>query len=300
MIPFNYHHLYYFYTIAKQGSISKACDKLHLCQPTLSAQLKQFEKHLKIKLFERENKKLILTDEGRHVLFYATEIFDVGDEMTDSLRDVSQKGRMKIQIGISHHLPRSVVDALLAFLLKTEPNVYISLHEDNAEALNEGLKTHQFDLVLSDSIAQTYTEENIECQLLAKIPVVFCAHASIAKTYKNIPNDLNGAPIILPTAHSQVYMAIQDYFITHKIKPRIVGEIQDQETICRLVLSRAGIAPLNRLTATLAPSKTPLVILNKNVEPSIWEKIYILTKTRKKRHPLIPRILEEFTIASPR
>jgi len=161
MIPFNYHHLYYFYTIAREGSISKACDKLHLCQPTLSAQLKQFEKHLKIRLFNRENKKLILTDEGRHVLFYATEIFDTGAEMTDSLMDIAQKGRLKIQIGIAHHVPRSVVDALLMFLLKTEPGVYISLHEDNTEDLYEGLKTHKFALVLCDSLRKPPTKKTL-------------------------------------------------------------------------------------------------------------------------------------------
>jgi len=298
MIPFNYHHLYYFYTIANLGSISKACDKLHLCQPTLSAQLKQFENYLKIKLFERENKRLILTEEGRRVLFYATEIFDVGDEMIDSLRDVSQKGKMKIQIGISHHVPRSVVDALLMFLLNIEPGVYISLHEDNAELLSEGLKTHQLDLALSDSIAQTYAEEDIECQLIAKIPVVFCAHSSIAKKYKKIPDDLNGAPVILPTAHSQVYMAIQDYFVTHKIKPKIVGEIQELETIRRLVLSGVGVAPLNKFTVLQAPGKESLVILDRAGKYSIFDKVYLLTKTRKKKHPLVPKIINQFHISA--
>jgi LysR family transcriptional activator of nhaA len=296
MIPFNYHHLYYFYTIAKLGSISKACDKIHLCQPTLSAQLKQFENYLKVKLFERENKKLILTEEGRRVLFYATEIFDVGNEMIDNLRDISQKGRMKIQIGISHHVPRSVIDALMKFLLEIEPEVYISLHEDNEELLSEGLKTHQLDLALSDSIAQTYAEEDIECQLIAKIPVVFCVHSSLAKKYKNIPKDLDGAPVILPTAHSQVYMAIRDYFVAHKIKPKIVGEIQELEVIRRLVLSGAGIAPLNKFTVLQAPGKESLAILDKTEKDSIFDKVYLLTKTRKKKHPLVPKIIDQFRI----
>jgi len=296
MIPFNYHHLYYFYTIAKLGSISKACEKIHLCQPTLSAQLKQFENYLKVKLFERENKKLILTEEGRRVLFYATEIFDVGNEMIDNLRDISQKGRMKIQIGISHHVPRSVIDALLKFLLEIEPEVYISLHEDNVELLSDGLKTHQLDIALSDSIAQTYTEEDIECQLIAKIPVVFCAHSSLAKKYKKIPKDLDGAPVILPTAHSQIYMAIQDYFATHKIKPKIVGEVQELEIIRRLVLSGVGVAPLNKFTVLQAPGKESLVILDKTRKESIFDKVYLLTKTRKKKHPLVPKIIEQFKL----
>lgn len=296
MIPFNYHHLYYFYTIAKLGSISKACDQIHLCQPTLSAQLKQFESYLKIKLFERINKKLILTEEGRQALFYATKIFDLGEEMMDNLRDIAQKDRIKIQIGISHHVPRSVIDALLKFLLKIEPGVYISLHEDNAELLSEGLKNHQLDIALSDSLEQAYTAEGIECQLIAEIPVVFCAHPTLAKKIKKMPRDLNGAPVILPTAHSQVYLAIQDYFVKHKIKPKIVGEIQELETIRRLVLSGAGIAPLNKFTVLQATDKESLTILDKTKKYSIFDKVYLLTKTREKKHPLVPKIIDQFRI----
>jgi LysR family transcriptional activator of nhaA len=296
MIPFNYHHLFYFYTIAKAGSIAKACDALSLAQPTLSAQLKQFENYLKVKLFERENKKLLLTEEGRHVLFYATEIFATGDEMIDSLGDISQKGRIRIQIGISHHVPRSAVDALLKFIIAMEPGVYISLHEDDAESLSEGLKTHQFDIALSDSIEQVYAEEDIECRLIAKIPVVFCAHPSLAKRHKKIPGDLNGAPVILPTTQSQVYMAIQDYFIANKIKPRIIGEIQELEIIRRLVFSGVAIAPLNKFTVLQTPSKESLVVLNKAEKHTIFDKIYLLTRIRKKTHRLVPKIIEQFCI----
>ena len=85
MIPFNYHHLYYFYVIAKAGSISKACETLYLAQSTLSAQIKLFEKSLRKQLFERQKQRLILTEEGRVVLDYAESIFEIGQEMQDTL-----------------------------------------------------------------------------------------------------------------------------------------------------------------------------------------------------------------------
>jgi LysR family transcriptional activator of nhaA len=299
MIPFNYHHLFYFYTIAKTGSIAKACDTLHLAQPTLSAQLKQFEHYLKIKLFEREKKRLILTEEGRHILFYATEIFDVGREMMDRVDDHSHKGRLKIQIGVSPFVPRAVVDALLKFLFKIAPEVYVSVNEDQLSSLMEGLETHQKDIVLSDTLRPAYIEKEIEHHLLAKIPIFFCAHPSIAKKYKTLPKDLNGAPIILPTIQSQSYQAIQDYFITHKIKPKIIGEIQDVELVRRLVLSSIGIAPLNQFTATQAPSREPLTILSPQKKTTIFESIYLLTKVRKKQHPLVTKAIDQFRIAVP-
>jgi len=297
MIPFNYHHLFYFYTIAKTGSITKACDTLRLAQPTLSAQLKQFEYYLKVKLFEREKKKLILTEEGRQIFFYATEIFDVGREMMDRIDDHSYKGRIKIQIGVSHSIPRAVVDALIKFLFKISPEVHVAVQEDKIDSLMEALESHQKDIVLSDTILPGCIEKEIEQHLLVKIPVVFCACPSIATKYKNLPKDLNGAPIILPDSQSQAYQAIQDYFITHKIKPKVIAEIQDVELVRRLVLAGIGIAPINQFTITQAPSKEPLVILNPKVKPAIFESIYLLTKIRKKKHPLVPKIIDQFRIA---
>jgi len=98
MIPFNYHHLYYFYTIAQSGSVSLAAKELRLAQPTLSAQLKQFESYLEKKLFLREGRKLILTDDGREVLSYAKAIFDLGKEFMDRQGDLLKKGRIRIQV----------------------------------------------------------------------------------------------------------------------------------------------------------------------------------------------------------
>lgn len=93
MIPFSYHHLYYFYVIAQEGSISKATEQLRLAQPTLSAQLKQFETFLNTDLFIRENRKLVLTEEGHKVFSYARMIFDIGQELKERMVDLSHKGR---------------------------------------------------------------------------------------------------------------------------------------------------------------------------------------------------------------
>ena len=83
----NYHHLYYFMTIAEMNSISRAAEKLLIGQPTLSAQLKQFEEQLGVLLFERQHKKLILTEHGKLALEYARNIFKMGGEMYEALHD---------------------------------------------------------------------------------------------------------------------------------------------------------------------------------------------------------------------
>jgi LysR family transcriptional regulator, transcriptional activator of nhaA len=295
MIPFNYHHLYYFYTIAKNGSISRACEELKLAQPTLSAQLKQFENSLNLKLFEREGRNLRLTETGKHVLSFAAEIFDTGKELMDGLGGLTRKGRLRIRIGISTFVPRSVVDALLKFLLKIEPDIYLFVEESKMNEVLKNLKSHDLDLVLTDTPAH-FPTEGIENHLIAEIPIVFCAHASISGKIKKIPDDLNAAPMILPTAQSQVYQAVQEYFIAHRIKPNIVAEIQDVELVRRLVLAGIGIAPLNAITVKQAPTKEPLSILDKKTKLGIYDKIYLLTKERKKENILIQKIIDQFKL----
>lgn len=297
MIPFNYHHFFYFYTIAQTGSVSKASEKLRLAQPTLSAQLKQFENYLNLKLFQREGKRLVLTDEGRYLLSYAKEIFNIGQELMDNLSDLSHKGRLRIQIGVSNYTPKSFVDAFLQFILKTNSSVYMSVHEDKTEKMIDDLRKHVLDLVLTDTPSFDLAQDEIENHLVGKIPIVFCAHPKIARRYSKIPRDLHQAPLILPTAQSQVYQAVQEYFISKHIEPKIIAEIEDVELVRRLVLKGIGIAPLNEFTAKLAPSREPLVILDKNSKINIFENIYLLVRKRKKSHPLLPQILKQFKIS---
>src|SRR6187431_748149 len=117
MIPFNFHHLYYFYTIAQAGSVSKAAKELRLSQPALSYQLKRLEDFLNVKLFERKGRGLVLTEEGHSALSYAKQIFDAGKEFADGLRDRSEKGRVRIQIGAMDSIPKTSVSELLKYIL---------------------------------------------------------------------------------------------------------------------------------------------------------------------------------------
>ena len=105
----NYHHLYYFKTIAEEGSVSKAAEKLRLGQPTLSAQLKQFEDSLGVALFERQHKKLILTEQGKLALDYAKNIFRMGSEMYEVLHDRLKPLKPSLHIGALDSIPKQIV-----------------------------------------------------------------------------------------------------------------------------------------------------------------------------------------------
>lgn len=294
MIPFNYHHLYYFYVIAQEGSISKATDQLRLAQPTLSAQLKQFESFLNTKLFIRESKRLVLTEEGHQVLSYAKLIFDIGQELKDRMVDLSHKGRSHIHIGISNFVPKTIVDLFLDFILKHDTNTYIHLEKDKMDKLIQGLHDHTIDIVLTDTPFETPLRSDIQNKFIGKIPVVFCAHPKLAKKIKNFPKDLNGLPMILPSTPRQIAHTLKEFLYEHHIEPKIIGDIQDIETVRRLALRGYGIAALNLLTIKGAPSKQKLVIINEHSKHKIYEKIYIITKKRKQTLPIVDEIIKHF------
>ncbi len=293
MIPFNFHHLYYFYTIAQTGSVSKAAKELKLSQPALSYQLKRLEDYFEVKLFERQGRKLVLTDAGHFALSYARQIFDVSREFIDGLRDRSLKGRIRIQIGVLNSIPKNFVNALLKHLLAAEPTVHIQLQEDTFFSMVGNLKDHQLDFVVTDAPFQASSEDEIANYQIAKIPVVFCAHPSLAKRYKKIPADLQNAPVIFPTSDSRVFHSVQEYLAAGQITPRIVAEIQDIELAYQMAMDGQGIVPLN-LSMALNASKRKLVILDKNKKHDIYQSIYVVVKKRAHPHPLVEKIIGNF------
>ncbi len=294
MIPFNYHHLYYFYVIAQEGSISKATKQLRLAQPTLSAQLRQFEEFLNVKLFIREKRKLILTDEGHKVLSYAKLIFDIGQELKDRMVDLSHQGRPHISIGISNFVPKTIVDLLLNFILVSDGETYIQLKKDRMDRLVRDLDDHIVDIILTDTPFEAKLSGDIRNKFIGKIPIVFCAHPRIAKRLKNFPKCLHETPLLFPTAPAQIAYALKEFFYEHHIEPKIVAELQDIEAIRRLALRGYGVAPLNLLTVKEAPSRQKLTIINAKSKKHVYEKVYLISKTRKQELPVVEHIFKNF------
>lgn len=295
MIPFNFHHLYYFYKVAEEGSISKAAKTLRLSQPTLSLQLKQIEDYFGIKLFDREGKRLQLTGEGNFVLSYAKSIFDMGRELYDGLNDRSRRGYLKVQIGVTGSVPKSISHAVLNFLLDAG-NTFISVHELGYKELLDQLRVHNLDMILSTAAYQGPAEDGIQSFVLAQLPIAFCANKQWAKSIRKVPQDLHDKPMLLTTSQHQIYQQLREYFLTHKIKPRVIAEIQDAELVRRLVIEGKGIAPLNLYTIHKAPAKESIHILGSKPLAGIHETIYALTKDRKTPHPYVRQLIENFKI----
>ena len=298
MIPFNYHHLYYFYVIAREGSISKACAKLYLAQPTLSTQLRQFEKSIGRTLFERTKQRLSLTDDGRLVLDYAESIFELGTEMQDTLNDRKKIGRLSIQVGVLNGTPRSFAHALLERVLAHAPTAHVELREADLDGLLRDLREHRLDVVLTDVIVRGHDREELSNHLIGQMPIVFAASPALARKYPRVPHDLDGAPLILPSLPSQVYHQILDLMATWKVKPNIVAEVQDIELARRLALSGRGIAPLNAYTVSVSQPKNGLLVLKSALNPAIYESVYLVTRRRKVTNPLTDYLINNLKLSS--
>jgi LysR family transcriptional activator of nhaA len=224
----NYHHLLYFWAAAREGSITQACRRLHLTQPTVSAQIRSLEKALKATLFERSGKSLALTDTGRMVFRYADEIFSLGRELQDALRDRPRGQALRFAVGVADALPKVLVHRLLAPAFEAGDDVRVTCIDGEPERLLAQLALHELDLVVSDFPAPPRLGLKAFTHVLGECGVTFFAAHGVARgRRKGFPGSLTGAPILLPVATSALRRSLDQWFDEHDIRPRVVGEFSD-------------------------------------------------------------------------
>ncbi len=224
----NYHHLLYFWTVARLGSIAKASGELLLAPPTISAQIRRLEENLGEKLFSRSGRRLVLTDAGQLVYRYAEEIFSLGRELTDTLKGRPTGRPLRLQVGVADVLPKMIVYRLIepAFHLPTP--VRVVCREDPPDRMLALLAVQQLDLVLSDSPMGPGTSVRAFNHPLGDCAVSFYAKPKLAKVYhKNFPMSLDGAPFLVPTESASLRSGLDQWFESQGIRTSIVGEFDD-------------------------------------------------------------------------
>lgn len=298
MSQFNYQHLFYFYRTAQKDSFSEAARSLHISQPALSMQIKQFETYWGFPLFLRHKRQMALTDEGKTLFEYAQAIFDLGDEVEGALLGVRTMNRIGgVRIGVSAAVPKAIVNSLLSYLYGNYPDLHLVLRQDRIETMINALKTHELDLVVNDAAYHGELQEGIQNHLIATIPMVLCASKALARKFINMPDDLNDAPLILPTAPDQTYHAMQNYIHINKKKPRLVAEIQDLELCRHLVAAGKGIGLLNSYALKQSAEAKKIIILRDQSKYKIQDTIYVIMKQRKIPHPITEHVIAHFRLS---
>ncbi len=224
----NYHHLLYFWMVAREGSIAKACEELRLAQPTISGQLRMLEDELGEKLFVRAGRGLVLTEVGQVVFRYAEEIFSLGKEMTEVVKG-QQPGRpLRLVVGVTEVLPKLVAYRLLEPALRGSDPVRLVCWEGKLDRLLAELAVHGLDVVLADAPVPSILRVQAYSHLLAESGVSLVAVPRMASKYRrHFPKSLNGAPFLLPTDNTVLRRSLEQWFDAEGIRPTNAGEFED-------------------------------------------------------------------------
>ncbi len=223
----NYHHLLYFWTVAKEGGITPAAEVLHLSQPTLSTQISKLEKAMGVKLFDRKGRSLVLTDTGQTVYRYADEIFTLGREMLDAVRGRPSDQAIRMLVGVPDVLPKLIVYRLLKPALELDEKIKLICHEGKLNDLLSDLALHRLDLVLADSPLTPQLNVRAFNHLLGQCCVTVFGTPKLARKYKRgFPQSLSGAPMLLPTQTTTLRRSLEQWFDEHDIRPDIKHEFE--------------------------------------------------------------------------
>ena len=287
----NYHHLLYFWTVAREGSIAKAGEKLRLAQPTISGQLRALEESLGHKLFQREGRGLMLTEFGRLVFRYADEIFAIGKELTEAVKGRPTGRPVRFAVGISQVVPKLVAYQLLEPALRLPEPMRIVCREDKIERLLSDLAVHDLDIVLTDAPASPAVKIRAYSHLLGECGIAFFASSDRAAKLKGrFPKSLDGAPILLPSREAAVRRSLEQWFDEKEIRPEIVGEFDDSALI--KAFGQAGVGVFAAASVTEATIKRQYGVRVIGRTDEVQERFYAISVDRRLKHPAVVAISE--------
>lgn len=289
----NYHHLFYFRTIAHEGGIAKASEKLRLGQPTLSTQLRQLEESLGHLLFDRRKRALVLTEAGKIVLEYADTIFRTGDEMLQVLEDQTFSGRTDLKLGALDSVPKRFILQILEFALK-EKNCTVSLLEGRGDELFRELFAHQIDLIVSNYPPAASEKARTFSRSIAKVPVAVFGAPQYSSLKKGFPKSLESQPFILPTGHSKLRHDLDHYFSINHLRVIPIAETQDTSLQKLLGIEGHGLIPLPEFSAQDLMTEKKLVKLG--TIPDVKEEFWLIAAERKIENPIAAKIMKHFSL----
>jgi len=280
----NYHHLLYFWTVVREGSVSKAAEKLRLSQPTISAQVRMLEQTIGERLFLRRGRTQLLTDVGRTVYRYADEIFGLGRELLETL-DGRPPGRvMPLTIGVANAVPKLIVHRLLRPAIEQPATIRLICREDNAEQLVAQLASYALDVVIASAPAPAHLPMKVFNHLLGESTISLFAPAPLAaRLRRRFPASLNQAPVLVPTTNSPLRRALDEWFDEERITPRIVGEFEDSALMQVFGQAAGCVFPAPSAIATDVSRFHGVRAIGRL--NNVRERYYVISPERRLKHP---------------
>lgn len=287
----NYHHLHYFWVVVRRGGLMKAADDLRISPSTVSAQLHRLEVVLGQKLFERQGRKLALTDTGRIVYRYADEIFLLGKDLVATVTSKPARSPLRFQVGITEVIPKLMAKKLLEPALRLSSDIRLICREGPSDRLFAELSLHNLDIVLADAPIGSFVKIRGYNHLLGESEVLIFAADSLARKYRrHFPESLTGAPFLLPVTGTVLRQSLDGWFDAHGIRPRIVGEFEDSALL--KIFGQLGVG----VFASSAVIKSEIIkqfgVRELGVAAGCREQFYAISVERKLKHPAVVAIAE--------
>ncbi len=287
----NYKHLHYFWVVAKEGSIARASEKLHLTPQTISGQLSLLENYLGISLFEKAGRNLALTETGRLVLSYADEIFSLGGELEEFVHHLPARLPQTIRVGVVDVVPKSIAHRILEPALKMPEPVRMICRESSLDTLLAELAVHRLDIVLADRPIPSTVSTRGYSHKLGQCGVSFFATEELKKSLKgDFPQCMDKAPLLLPSSDNQLRSGIDQWLDKLRIHPRIVAEFDDSALMKFFGQEGAGIFIAPAAIEAEVETQYRTVCIGRTDE--VQEHFYAISVERKLSHPAVVAITE--------
>jgi LysR family transcriptional activator of nhaA len=287
----NYKHLRYFWMVASSGSITKASEQLHLTPQSISGQLRELEDSLGVKLFTRVGRGLEVSDSGRAILSYAEEIFALGDELFEAVKNQKTKKALPFKVGITDSVPKSIAYRLVEPAIHLPEEVKLICREGRLAPLLAELAVHNLDMVIADRPMPNNLNVRGFNHLLGESSLsVFGNPILVASAKGKFPQNLDNMPFLLPGEDVAIRVKLMRWLEENRIHARIVGEFDDGALLKAFGQAGAGffVAP----TAIKKDIEKQYQVKSLGEITSILEQIYAITTERRLTHPAIVAISE--------
>ncbi|MBI4248592.1 MAG: LysR family transcriptional regulator [Elusimicrobia bacterium] len=291
MLPINYHHLYYFWTAAKSGSIAAATKEIYLAQPTLSLQIKRLEDFLGKRLLIRGREGVSLTHEGRIAFEHCERLFHEGQELLSALGKGKKTSPVAFRLGMVDSVPREIVLQVLNSIEKRDPLLKVNLLGGSTEAMRESLKNYALDLVISHVDFSIQMRGQFRSRRVGRIPVFFVAAPQLEKKMRWFPSGLRGAAVLLRPSGNPIRAEVERFLKRHRLEVSLMAETEDSDLIQTLAVQGKGVAALDALSLEHEIRRKRLVKLHKN-PTGILLDIWFWAGRRPQSNPGLNRVME--------
>lgn len=291
----NFRHLYFFWAVAKEGSVTRAAERLGLAVQTVSTQLSLLDQSLGKALLTQQGRRLVPTEAGRVALEYADQIFQLEDQLHQALSNVDA-GRMRLTVGISDSLPKPVAYHFLSVTSRLEKNVKLICMEDEYDALLADLALNKLDVVLTDRAVRATPSLRVFSHLLMESPMQIYGVPKLARRYRrNFPASLDDAPLLLPTRNNALRGRIDTWFVQHGVHPEVVGEFEDNAMLNTFGRNGWGLFFAPAMLEQDMREQFNVELVGQASE--LREQFYAISSERKIKHPAVEAILESLQAA---